>query len=71
MRGTSPRTYNPRRPLKIAVTAFVCVLLAAVILFTALFFGLKKYIAYDESDRLYLNIPWLNEEMHGPDGQNE
>ena len=69
MRGKSPKTYNPRRPLKLAATILVVFLLAAVILFTALFFGLKKYIAYDEAGSLYLDIPWLYEEMHSLEGQ--
>ena len=42
------------------------ILLAVLVLLSLLFFfGLRKYIAYTETGRLYLDIPWLTGYMDG------
>lgn len=70
MRRSPPRTYRHVRPLRAILTAFICIILAAVIIFTSLFFGLKKYIVYTDGGDLRLDIPWLAEYMH-KDGETE
>jgi hypothetical protein len=61
MKHKYPRTYRSRRPLKIIFTVFLSLVLAAVILTVSLFFGLRKYIVYDQNGKLHLEIPWLEE----------
>ena len=62
MKSDRPRIYRKRRPWKALAVTLVCLVLAAVLLFVALFFGLRKRIVYTD-DGLYLDIPWLAEEM--------
>ena len=64
MRRSSSRTYVRVRPLRVIVTALICILIAAVILFTGLFIGLRKNIVYTDDGELRLDIPWLAEYMH-------
>ena len=64
------RTYVRVRPLKAVLTALICILVAAVILFTALFIGLRSRIVYTDDGELRLDIPWLEEYMHD-DGGNK
>jgi hypothetical protein len=65
MKRYYPRTYRSRRPLKIILTAFFTLLLAAVILTVSLFFGLRRYIVYEPNGTLHLEIPWLADEGSG------
>ncbi len=67
MRRSPPRTYGRIRPGRAILTALICIVLAAVIIFTSLFFGLKKYIVYNDAGDLRLDIPWLAEYMHKDD----
>ncbi len=57
-----PRVYRKRRPLRVIVITLACLVLAAVIVYVALFFGLKKHIVYTD-DGLYLDLHWISEEM--------
>jgi hypothetical protein len=57
-----PKTYRSRRPLKIAFTILLCLIIAAIILTVSLFFGLRRYIVYDQEGNLHLEIPWLEED---------
>ena len=57
-----PRIYHSKRPVRTAVTVVVSLLVALVLLFIILFFSLKRHIAFD-GGRLYLDIPWLQEEL--------
>jgi len=52
-----PKTYNNHRALRVIFGTIVTVVLAAVILFLLLFFGLRRY----EVDGR-LEIPWLTGE---------
>jgi membrane protein YdbS with pleckstrin-like domain len=65
MKRHSPKTYKSRRPLKIAVTVFLCLLLVFIITAVSLFFGLRRYIVYDQDGGLHLEIPWLEEDTSG------
>jgi len=67
LRRSYPRTYDRFRPLKIIVVTLICLCLAAVILFTAMFFSLRRHVAYDADGELYLDIPWRAEYMHPDD----
>ena len=49
-----PKTYNNRRVLRVIVGTIISVVLAAVIIFLLLFFGLRKYEVDGQ-----LVIPWL------------
>ena len=64
MRSPSRRTYVRVRPLRAVLTAHICILVAAVILFTALFIGLRNRVVYTDDGELRLDIPWLAEYMH-------
>ncbi len=63
MKRGYPRTYRSRRPLKIILTVLISLIAALIILSVTLFFGLRKYIVYDEDNTLHLEIPWLEEDM--------
>ena len=62
MKSDRPRVYRRRRPWKALVIVLVCLVLAALITYVALFFSLKKHIVYTD-DGLILDIPWIAEEM--------
>jgi hypothetical protein len=62
MKHKYPKTYRSRRPLKIILTVFITLVIAAVILTASLFFGLRRYIVYDQAGNLHLEIPWLEED---------
>ena len=64
MKRGYPKTYRSGRPLKIFLTILLSLIIAAVILTVSLFFGLRKYIVYDEDYKLHLEIPWLADEMN-------
>ena len=55
-----PKTYKNYRVARIILKIFLALVLTCVILFVALFFGLKKYIVYTP-DGLRLDIPFLVE----------
>ena len=62
VRSDRPRVYRRRRPWRALVITLICLVLAAVIAYVTLFFGLKKHIVYTD-DGLYLDVPWIAEEM--------
>jgi len=61
-----PKTYNNRRWLRVIFTTIVVVLLTVLILFIALFFGLRSYFLPGEDGTQRLEIPWLMEEQVSP-----
>ena len=65
MTDPSPKVYRKRRAAGVLLRAAVIVLAVLVLLAVLLFFGLRKYIAYTETGRLYLDIPWLAGYMDG------
>lgn len=66
MARNAPKVYrsgNARRLVgKILISVLVVVLVFALIAF----FGFRKFIAYTDTGKLYLNIPWLYGYMEGP-----
>ena len=65
MTDPSPKVYRRRRPAGVFLRAAAIVLAVLVLLAVLFFFGLRKYIAYSETGRLYLDIPWLAGYMDG------
>jgi len=61
MKRYVPKTYNNRRLLRIIFRSVVIAVLAILILFIALFFGLKNYYVPGEDGTQRLEIPWLTE----------
>lgn len=65
MKRNYPKTYRSRRPLKIALMAFLSLIAVVIILTVSLFFGLKRYIVYTPDGSLHLEIPWLDDSEAG------
>ena len=57
-----PKTYNNRRWLRIIFRAAVLILLAVLIMFVVLFFGLRYYFVPGEGGTGSLDVPWLTQE---------
>ena len=62
-----PKTYNNRRLLRIIFRFAVVIMLTVLIVFIALFFGLRSYFLTDEDGTGRLEIPWLMDEQGPPD----
>ena len=58
-----PKTYNNRRWLRIIFRVVIVALLAVLITFIMLFFGLRSYFVPGEDGRQRLEIPWLMDEQ--------
>ncbi len=65
MTDSAPKVYRKRRAGGVVLRIAVIVLAALLLLAVLLFFGLRKYIAYTDTGRLYLDIPWLAGYMDG------
>ena len=65
MTEPAPKVYRKRRAGGVILRAAVIDLAALLLLAVLLFFGLRKYIAYSDTGRLYLDIPWLAGYMDG------
>ena len=63
-----PRTYNNRRLLRFTFAAVVSVALAALVMFLALFFGLRRYETRTPDGQTVLEIPFL---MQNPTPREE
>ena len=66
MRRYVPKTYYNHRLLRILIRAVAYVLIASLVLFIALFFGLRTYIVPNIDGSQRLEIPWLAEESGEP-----
>ena len=65
MTDPSLKVYRKRRTAGVLIRAAVIILAALVLLSVLFFFGLRKYISYTDTGRLYLDIPWLAGYMDG------
>ena len=65
MTDTGPKVYRKNRAVGIILRVACIVIAILVLLAVLLFFGLRRYIAYSDTGRLYLDIPWLAEYMEG------
>ena len=59
------KVYRKRRTPGIVLRILVIVFAVFLLLAIMLFFGLRRYVAYTDSGRLYLDIPWLYGYMAG------
>lgn len=66
MAGQMPPIYRKRRWL-LPLIRLICFLLVLIFFLSVLALaGFRKYIAYTDSGKLYLDIPWLYGYMQGP-----
>ncbi len=61
MKRGVPKTYRSKRPLKIALTVLISLIVSVLILAVVLFFVLRQYIVYEPDGGLHLDIPWLSD----------
>ncbi len=71
LQNNAPKIYKHKSHRHIPLKIAVCVLCALIILSVIVFFSFKKYIAYTDTGKLYLDIPWLYGYMDGPPEQDE
>ena len=62
-----PKTYNNRRWLRVIIRSVAAILITVLVLFIALFFGLREYFLPGEDGSQRLEIPWLMDEQVSPD----
>ena len=66
MARNEPKIYHGSNVKSIITKIVAIILAAAVILTLTAFFGFRKFIAYTDTGKLYLDIPWLYGYMDGP-----
>ena len=62
--------YHYRSPLKIILISVGSVLLAALLLFVAVFFGFRKYAVYTD-EGVTVEVPWLDRGSDGESAEQE
>lgn len=65
MQNNSPKIYKHKHYGKIIAKISIYVIAAIIIIYLLFFFAFKKYIAYSDTGKLYLDIPWLSSYMDG------
>lgn len=65
MQNNAPKIYKHKNHGRKAIKITLYVICALIVLFIILFFSFKKYIAYTDTGKLYLDIPWLYGYMDG------
>ena len=71
MAKNEPKIYKHSNIKSIISKIIVIVIAAAIILALTAFFGFRKFIAYTETGKLYLDIPWLYGYMPGPPEEDD
>ena len=71
LQNNAPKIYKHKNHGRAAIKIAVCVICALIILSVAVFLNFKKYIAYTDTGKLYLDIPWLSGYMDGPPETDE
>ena len=66
-----PRIYKHSNAKSIIIKVVVIFIAAVIILALTAFFGFRKFIAYTDTGKLYLDIPWLYGYMDGPPETDE
>ena len=66
MARNEPKIYHHSNVKGVVVRIIIIVIAAAFILALTAFFGFRKFIAYTDTGKLYLDIPWLYGYMDGP-----
>ena len=59
------KVYRKRKPVRFLLRFLGILLAVLVVLSVYLFFGLRRYVAYSDTGKLYLDIPWLAGYMAG------
>ena len=71
MAKNEPKIYKHSN-IKTIIGRVVAIFIAAVIILAlTAFFGFRKFIAYTDTGKLYLDIPWLYGYMAGPPEEDE
>lgn len=65
MAKNEPKIYHHSSTKGIIFKIVVIIIAAVLILALTAFFGFRKYIAYTDTGKLYLDIPWLYGYMDG------
>ncbi len=71
MAKNEPKIYRHSNIKSIIWRIIAIVIAAAIVLALTAFFGFRKFIAYTETGKLYLDIPWLYGYMSGPPTEDE
>ena len=71
MAKNEPKIYRHSNIKTIIWRVIAIVIAAAIVLALTAFFGFRKFIAYTETGKLYLDIPWLYGYMSGPPAEDE
>ena len=71
MAKNQPRIYKHSNAKSIIIKVVVIFIAAVIILALTAFFGFRKFIAYTDTGKLYLDIPWLYGYMDGPPETDE
>ena len=71
MARNEPKIYKHSNIKSIILKVIVLIIVAAIILALTAFFGFRKFIAYTETGKLYLDIPWLYGYMPGPPEEDD
>ena len=71
MAKNEPKIYHHSNAKGIAIRIVAIVIAAAFILALTAFFGFRKFIAYTDTGKLYLDIPWLYGYMDGPPKEDD
>ena len=67
-RNSGPKVYRSYKPLKIVILSLIAAIVLFIIIFISAFFGLQKYIVYDD-DGVRLDLPWREETTNTADNQ--
>lgn len=71
MARNAPKIYKHSNAKTIIFKVIAVIIAAAVILALTAFFGFRKFIAYTETGKLYLDIPWLYGYIDGPPAEDD
>ena len=71
MARNEPKIYKHSNIKSIILKVIVLIIVAAIILALTAFFGFRKFIAYTDTGKLYLDIPWLYGYMPGPPTEDD
>ncbi|MBQ8831617.1 MAG: hypothetical protein IJ017_08460 [Oscillospiraceae bacterium] len=71
MARNGPKIYKHSNAKSIILKVIAIVIAAVIILALTAFFGFRKFIAYTDTGKLYLDIPWLYGYMDGPPAEDD
>ena len=71
MARNGPKIYKHSNVKGIILKVIAVIIVAAIVLALTAFFGFRKFIAYTDTGKLYLDIPWLYGYMDGPPAEDD